>query len=206
MSWRSARTFDRRRLRPLSSRGISAVDRVREWRRAAAVARHYRDEEVSRPGRCPPTGTGRGHCQGDTSTTLLGGRTRRGKPGRRRRIAVGGTQDDHARGPLIRARLLLLQRGVRRRGRTRLPPRGPWHRDRADHRDTGRRLHADRRRGQHQPRRDAGADRRVSTALLPNGRARAHGARQHEHDRVRRRRRTRPPRHRRADPTRRPYL
>ena len=33
------------RLRPLSSRGMSGVDRVRERRRAAALARHYRDEE-----------------------------------------------------------------------------------------------------------------------------------------------------------------
>ena len=33
------------RLRPLSSRGMSGVDRVRERRRAAALARHYRDLE-----------------------------------------------------------------------------------------------------------------------------------------------------------------
>ena len=34
------------RLRPLSSRGMSGVDRVRERRRAAALARHYRDLEA----------------------------------------------------------------------------------------------------------------------------------------------------------------
>ena len=33
------------RLRPLSSRGMSGVDRVRERRRAVALARHYRDEQ-----------------------------------------------------------------------------------------------------------------------------------------------------------------
>ena len=33
------------RLRSLSSRGVSAVDRVLERRKAAALARHYRDEE-----------------------------------------------------------------------------------------------------------------------------------------------------------------
>jgi hypothetical protein len=38
-------TFDNRRVRPLSSRGMSAVNRVRERRMAAALARHYRDEE-----------------------------------------------------------------------------------------------------------------------------------------------------------------
>ena len=33
------------RLRPLSSRGMSGADRVRKRRMAAALARHYRDDE-----------------------------------------------------------------------------------------------------------------------------------------------------------------
>ena len=50
------------RMRPLSSRGMSAVDRVLERRKAAALARHYRDEEglsiaeiARRLGRAPAT-------------------------------------------------------------------------------------------------------------------------------------------------------
>jgi hypothetical protein len=42
--WLSS-TFGSRRLRPLSSLAMTAGDRVRERRKAAALARHYRDEE-----------------------------------------------------------------------------------------------------------------------------------------------------------------
>jgi len=55
-------TVDERRPRPLSSPGMSTVDRVHERRKAAALARHYRDEEgfsiaeiARRLGRAPAT-------------------------------------------------------------------------------------------------------------------------------------------------------
>ena len=55
-------TVDERRPRPLSSLGMSTVDRVHERRKAAALARHYRDEEgfsiaeiARRLGRAPAT-------------------------------------------------------------------------------------------------------------------------------------------------------
>ena len=112
-------------------------------------------------------------------------RARRGEPGRRRRLALGGPRGDRTDPAVVRPRLHLLQRRVRGGGRARLPPRGPEHRDPPGHRRSDRRFLCRLHRSQHQPQRNAGARRGVRPAPLPDGRPRADGARRHDRVRAR---------------------
>ena len=85
----------------------------------------------SRRGACSPARSSASACSASLCCCIPGAAAlAAGQPGRRRGIALGGARGDRAGPAVVRARLRLLQRGVRRGRRARLPPRGPEHRDR----------------------------------------------------------------------------